>query len=990
MLLRGPPLSLPDEITAALASLKGCLYPTKSLQEASDAVISVLCLLWTREWMPIVGHRIHDPTMYYLALNSLEATGSFKEAKAITPTIAQLKYDIRLMLLPAMHQHPSGIQAGFNQYSHWLCEEEESTFRSLCAAQHLASSISHGTMNMPLVWWTDRENYQTMKYKGTPLSFCEVIATLHHLETEIQRVWIDQILVGLSLCIKYGDLYDDLSCKTLMYSFYTDPRNTIFADKKRLLSALLSHPTRRAEFVAFEVAGNARLNVQALRAWLASYATFHELLMVYCHLTSGSPSRGTEITAIQLANTELYPLRNLIVFGKHLAYLCTYLKTSATSGHDSLIPHSLGAFASDLIVQDLAIARPFAIMAAKMSHPSVPEIANLFNTYVFVNHMDIFTTSHISSRLSLVSAPHMQIELTISSWRQISTAFRRHLCSRLQELFDLDEEETIGALQMGHTSQTDKRNYGISHDTLAGASEDVLPLYLDASTEWQIVCNVVPGGLALPYISATMSSFQSLVEQRIIKPPALAQKKDILSVLQHVLQRISSVEEKVNQLIEPAGSLSTAVPNPSTQGLDSCEHRPVESPSPNGALPALRQLLGNSQANWTSAQQEKAVLAALGREQDILAVLPTGSGKSMIALIPAFLERNTTTVLVLPLRVLLMDYQRKLLAMGVSFETFDTSDSRLSGQASVVLVSADFVRSTPWKHAISILHHTRPVVRQVIDEAHIPLLSQDFRASLRHMSDIRCNIECQLVLLTASAGTRMVQALVDEFCLGSNALILRAPSNRPELKYIWQLVAQKDLEDIIRIQVQQHLTQPQDRAIIFVPTYSHGQSLSGTFQWPFYHGDASLSNQERLEIHQSWHQGEPSVCVATSGFGTGNDYPHVRLVIHIGAPIEMTNYMQETARAGRDGQPAFCLLLMWPPIPKAAKLSPSDPLDLAGRNHLITAFQAVHHPCIRFTVTSFVDEQGTYCSADQANQLCGSCVIRKTRCVLSSFSLPSL
>lgn len=81
----------------------------------------------------------------------------------------------------------------------------------------------------------------------------------------------------------------------------------------------------------------------------------------------------------------------------------------------------------------------------------------------------------------------------------------------------MNDDQTVQALQMGHSIQTERWFYGISPDALQSASEDILPLFLDASIEWQIKCGVVPGGLTLPYFSAKMESFQHPVSQRIIK-----------------------------------------------------------------------------------------------------------------------------------------------------------------------------------------------------------------------------------------------------------------------------------------------------------------------------------------------------------------------------------------------------------------------------------------------------------------------------------------
>jgi len=120
-----------------------------------------------------------------------------------------------------------------------------------------------------------------------------------------------------------------------------------------------------------------------------------------------------------LVNTEFYPLRNLVAFGPHISLLCTYLKTSGITQTDKLLLHALSAFCSDILIQDLCLARPFACLAAKTVHSNNKDIAKRFDTYIFVNHTKLFTTDNISDCLQKICAPHMAVELNVASWHHI-------------------------------------------------------------------------------------------------------------------------------------------------------------------------------------------------------------------------------------------------------------------------------------------------------------------------------------------------------------------------------------------------------------------------------------------------------------------------------------------------------------------------------------------------------------------------------------------
>ncbi|KAI5984824.1 hypothetical protein EDD15DRAFT_2200967 [Pisolithus albus] len=107
--------------------------------------------------------------------------------------------------------------------------------------------------------------------------------------------------------------------------------------------------------------GKIILNRSALQAWLRSYAKLQSLLLLQA----------------QMLNTQTQPTCNLVVLGKHISLLCQYLKTMALTRKDKLIPHALDAITSDILVQDLALARPLSEVAANACFPEKPEVVDL-------------------------------------------------------------------------------------------------------------------------------------------------------------------------------------------------------------------------------------------------------------------------------------------------------------------------------------------------------------------------------------------------------------------------------------------------------------------------------------------------------------------------------------------------------------------------------------------------------------------------------------
>lgn len=122
-------------------------------------------------------------------------------------------------------------------------------------------------------------------------------------------------------------------------------------------------------------------------------------------------------------------------------------------------------------------------------------------------------SAKITDSMARISFPVLNWNLTISSWRHINIAFKRKLCSRSYALLT-DEENTSSSsahtLQSGHSTQTENRIYGLTPDSLIGATEDIMQVFLNASTEWQRLFGIVPGGAVFKFHQATMDKYSGL------------------------------------------------------------------------------------------------------------------------------------------------------------------------------------------------------------------------------------------------------------------------------------------------------------------------------------------------------------------------------------------------------------------------------------------------------------------------------------------------
>ena len=508
-------LPLPQSVNTHVAKLRTALVEKNNVCEA---IHGVLCGVWMMKWINMKTdlNLIPCPTERLLALSTLKEDGGHKEPVDVTTELAKLEYCIRLTCLQEIKRRSllefgGDENASCDSLSQWFTEKNNSPFDRIRSLQHRASSIAFTTMSMPRIWWTDRIHWKELLYKGDKIRVDQLHDMFSRNERDIIDLWEKKVLKGLPIHIQYSNLFDNLENKDVGYSFLTDPRNTCFSMPDMLGAAFMANETTKTCF-GWMLDGKMVWNRAALKEWLSSYAEFQSHLLMRCEMLGGAPGRGTELTAMTFCNTTHRSQRNLVILGCHVSILRTYSKMSAVTGQDRLIPHAVDGITSDLMVQSLALARPFAQLAIHICYPQDRNLANLYRQYMFVNFDKPFTTEDLSRLMAKTSLPHTNVKLTINPWRHISIAFRRKLTNYSDDILDLDGHDTIDALQAGHSRATENRIYGLSPEALAGAAEDTLPLFLEVSTRWQLAMHTVPGGLGLSYKSASMAAFHLLAK----------------------------------------------------------------------------------------------------------------------------------------------------------------------------------------------------------------------------------------------------------------------------------------------------------------------------------------------------------------------------------------------------------------------------------------------------------------------------------------------
>ena len=309
--------------------------------------------------------------------------------------------------------------------------------------------------------------------------------------------------------------------------------------------------------------------------------------------------------------------------------------------------------------------------------------------------------------------------------------------------------------------------------------------------------------------------------------------------------------------------------------------------------------------------KQEDIVRTASEGKDVLAILPTGGGKSVCFQVPALMKEGIAIV-VTPLIALMKDQVQNLNDRGIKAlcvnagmgrrEVELTLNNAAYGDFKFLYVSPERLGTPLFKSYLQEMN----VSYIVVDEAHcISQWGYDFRPDYLQIGKLREMVDAPVIALTATATPQVAEDIMDRLGFEEKCLI-KSGFERPNLSYIVRRCEDK-LGQLLNI-----CNNVGGTGIVYVRSRKKTEELaaflsSNGISSSFYH--AGLGTDSRSDRQAKWKSGEIRVMACTNAFGMGIDKPDVRFVVHFDVPDSPEAYFQEAGRGGRDGKRSYAVTL---------------------------------------------------------------------------------
>lgn len=703
--------------------------------------------------------------------------------------------------------------------------------------------------------WVD----DTVLYKDLQFTMAEFRSFVHGLVHETHRILHDDLLFGRTIAeppptVPWSQLRDNPRHSQVGWNFLRDPRCTLPVDGERwLIDAVQASEELRTKLIT----GQRLYGAEQYRTHVRNFRT---KLLLLVQLTGGQPARIPELLLVQHQDSIHDVHRGVFVEDGSVCLVTRIHKGYTISGDVKIIfrypPREVG----ELLVRYLWLVLPFFERLQQHRFAVDP------SPFLWPDDAGgpKWSTELVRKALREESLIGLGQALNVQTYRQIAVGMSRRFL-RPRDRFDDDaadgthehradggDEDTTLDLQAGHTSYTAGTAYARLLTEQPGEVYTAREKFRRVSTAWH-----------------RFLLFESV--RPVEQPRAAGGHKRALSYRDHDSSSTKRQQWRALRTMEP--------------------------------LAQLRQLLGPD--SQFRGLQAAAIAAIQEGKSPVLAVMPTGAGKSLLFLLPASYHLSGTTVVIVPLVSLRRDLVRRCRELGIPCAAWDARQP--PDPCNVVLVTPESALTEVFFSFLHRLRTTQRLDRIVVDECHLCADHHDssFRPILRRLRELN-QFETPTVLLTATLPPAVEPSLWQN--LGFHGLphhTLRTATTRLNIRYEVVTRTARTVLDFLRTQIARVT---RGRVVVYGQTIRTIESIGSQLECPVYHATHPRKDRHLAQFFS----GQRRTIVASSALGLGIDLPDVRLVVHVDPPRTLLDYGQESGRAGRDGRTSRAVIVVGP------------------------------------------------------------------------------
>jgi superfamily II DNA helicase RecQ len=761
-----------------------------------------------------------------------------------------------------------------------LVEGSFSPASSILTQLAFGQAINSTQQNESNILWSD--DIQTVFYQGKGVAMAKLRTMCQAVLLELQDLFHELLFHQSVPPLPLPQLVDSMSSSQFFqrdgYSFvdHIDNAATCQVGWRFLYRQMLQddpeYHLSRDSSGSGSGSGEQDWSGQRCQAYLTQEERFLTQMMVAMHIMGGQPARAPEIGSIKVRNN-LFSTRNIFIINGRVAVATTYDKSQKRRNKAKYILRYLPAQLSQILVQYLVYVLPFTRVVGKRE-----------GDFLFANEQGPWIKDQLSVAMARATAKHLGERLTVSSWRQVAIAIGdKHLRKATKIWHDEEDEEGVAVAeddpyghilthQSGHGSLAAHNHYAIDGAFLAQLGPDLVQMYSQASRVWHTFLGLESKGVAVAAAAAAA-----------VKRPA--------SPLPRSVKRVK-------------GEVSSAV-----QGL--------------------QKILGPNAQPRSEGQAQALELVHTARvTQPQIIVLGTGSGKSLLFFSVAAMVSHQTVIVVVPFAALVDDLVARARKHHLTCEEWQWQQQWVL-LPQLIIVSADRVVEADFFHFAKELELNKQLAHVFLDECHVAITDTSYRAKLRWLWQLRY-LQCRFTCLTATLLIQLEPVLQANLLLES-AQIYRQSTMRPTIRY-QVLGCGGDIWETAEPLIRGLPLPPGSRGVIYVRSYSQGESVAEEMGCPFYKTNAS----DKQELLSQWASGNGGWIVATGALGTGINIPGVVYIIHLGRPYGLTSFMQQAGRGGRAGEISDSIVIL--PGSTSGSGSDSGIQFPAPRQELVNAY----------------------------------------------------